>query len=116
MPEEITEGGDTSAWMAVLDRLIGELGRTLEQIPAIPAPSSPASADYPPLHAIDQRLSQMQTGLERAEQDASEAERQLAAILDPLQKWLGQIRAGRETLTVQVKVTEAPVSTGGENR
>ena len=56
------------------------------------------SANSPPFQAIDQQLAQMQARMQRAEQDAAEAERQLTAVLEPLQKWLEQMRASQEKL------------------
>ncbi len=110
MPEQIMENRATSAWMAVLDGLIGDLGRALEQMPATPAPPAAVAANYPPLQAIDQRLAQMQAGLERAEADAGKAQTQLDAVIQPLQQWLAQLRTSHEKLAGGESEIRNPIS------
>jgi hypothetical protein len=102
MSKEDPQARDTSAWMAVLDRLVDDMTRALEQMP--PASSVPsAEAGFPPLKVIDRRLDEMQAGLERAEHTADEADRQLAVVLDPIQEWLARMSATQEKLSEKMQ-------------
>src|SRR5271166_6576742 len=104
MPEDVTEVRDPVAWMAVLDELAGSLDRSLEQTPVTPPPApSQGPANSPALQVIDRHLAQMQASMERAEQNAAEAERQLAAVFEPLQQLLEQSRASQEKLAQQIQ-------------
>jgi hypothetical protein len=102
MSKEDTQARDTSAWMAVLDRLVDDMSRALERMPPAP-PALPAEAGFPALQVIDRHLDEMQAGLQRAEQTADEADRQLAAVLDPLQEWLACMSATQEKLAEQLR-------------
>ncbi len=94
-----TKDRPVAAWMGVLDQLERAVGLRLARTedPAAPGPE-PAGPAVTPLQATDERLTQMQARLDRAEQDAREADEVLRAEAEAFQHWTETAAAVRRRL------------------
>ena len=84
-------------WAAILDRIQGDLTRTLGQTPE-PAAASEAVAVRVPLEALDLRVKEIQACLDRAKVCAAETDAQLDSDAETMRLWTNTVKEVREKL------------------
>jgi hypothetical protein len=95
-------------WAAILDRIQESIAATLERTPepmAVATPADPANPAGAHLEALDRRLMEMQSSLERAERCAGEIDATLHSEAEAIGQWnenLDQVRKRLEEWAVPV--------------
>lgn len=88
-----------TAWMRVLDEIESSVSRRLALAEEPPAATADAGPPAPtPLQVLDDRLAQMQARLERAEQDARDADAVLHQEAEAHRRWAEQTATARRRL------------------
>ena len=83
----------------VLDRIDATLEESLARVHAPESPpEAPAPFDPSPLHSLDERLARMQACLERAQQNADEADALLVGEIEGQRQWFASIGQSRQRL------------------
>ena len=94
-----TDAHAVVAWMKVLDRIERTLLKSLAADPEGVIPAFPAVAEAGvPLQKLDERLTRLQTCLDRAETNATEIDTYLQGEVEQMQQHLDQLRAGEQRL------------------
>ncbi len=104
MPTAAAQPGPVGAWMEVLDRIEQALAESLARAAALDVPAeAPGGTVHVvklALEVLDERQARLQAILDRAEQQAGEADAALAGAIAGFEKWLQESRAAGEKTAV----------------
>jgi hypothetical protein len=95
-----TANGRPDTWMEVLDQMETALAEALARTPEVAVGPAPAEAGphFESLDHLEQRLAQMQEGLERTERDAQAAEAALQSEAETAGQWVLAMADARRKL------------------
>ena len=87
-----------TAWIRVLDEIEGAVSRRLALVEEPPSATADAPPAPTPLQVLDDRLAQMRARLERAEQDARDADAVLQQEAEAHRRWTEGMTTARRRL------------------
>ena len=94
-----TEARPIAAWMQVLDQIEDSVSRRLGQVEELATPEANVGpTTKTPLQILDDRLTQMQTRLDRAERDAAGVDAALRTESEAYQHWTESMSAARRRM------------------